>query len=88
LVASQVKVPGDEPLVAANFSAGPLGLVLPVDDRSAAAEPTLTSDPGDPLRSPPEMELRPWESVVWRRPGDRGRGRRGLVLEQRRAIAS
>jgi Domain of unknown function (DUF4158) len=84
-VASHVKVPGAEPLVAANFSAGPLGLLLPVDDRSAAAEPILASDPGDPLRSPPEMELRPWESVVWRRPDDRGAGGGPAVTAARRS---
>jgi oligo-1,6-glucosidase len=58
---------GAELLVAANFSADPLGLRLPLDDGWAAAEVVLASHPGDPLRSPPELELRPWESVLWRR---------------------
>ncbi|HEV2451476.1 MAG TPA: alpha-glucosidase [Streptosporangiaceae bacterium] len=67
-----------ELLVAANFSADPLALRLPLDDDWATAEVMLATYPGDPLRPPPGLELRPWESVVWRR-GGRGdlEGRHG-----------
>ena len=33
----------------------------------AGASVVLTSLPDDPQQPPPELELRPWESVVWRR---------------------
>jgi oligo-1,6-glucosidase len=56
-----------ELLIAANCSADALRLRLPLDDGWAAADALLTSHPGDPLRPPPDLELRPWESVVWRR---------------------
>ena len=56
-----------ELLVAANFSADVAGTGLPLDADWAAASVVLTSHSGDPLRPPPDLKLRPWESVVWRR---------------------
>jgi oligo-1,6-glucosidase len=57
-----------ELLVAANFSAGPVDIDLPLDPGWAAATVIMTSLPGDsPLHPPPGLRLRPWESVVWRR---------------------
>jgi oligo-1,6-glucosidase len=57
---------GAELLVAANFSAAAVKAPLPLDDGWAAAEVVLANLPGGPLRSPPDLELRPWESLVWR----------------------
>jgi oligo-1,6-glucosidase len=59
--------PGAELLVAANFSAGRLALRLPVDSGWAAAQTVLTNLPDAPPRRLPDVELRPWESVIWRR---------------------
>jgi oligo-1,6-glucosidase len=56
-----------ELLVAANFSAEPLELRLPVDRDWAAAPAILANLPDGPLALPPDLKLRPWESVVWRR---------------------
>ena len=57
-----------ELLVAANFSSDVVSAVLPLDGDWADAAVVLTSLDGDaPLRPPPELKLRPWESVVWRR---------------------
>jgi oligo-1,6-glucosidase len=58
---------GAELLVAANFSAAAVKAPLPLDDGWAAAKVVLANLPGDPLRPPPDLELRPWESLVWRR---------------------
>jgi oligo-1,6-glucosidase len=68
-----------ELLVAANFSADVATVSLPLDDGWAAAEVVLANLPGEPLRALPDTELRPWESVVWRRSGPPGpsRGRAG-----------
>ena len=68
-----------ELLVAANFSADVATVSLPLDDGWAAAEVVLANLPGEPLRGLPDAELRPWESVVWRRSGPPGpsRGRAG-----------
>jgi oligo-1,6-glucosidase len=57
-----------ELLVAANFSADVTAAALPVDPEWADATVVLSSLPGqDPLQPPPDLKLRPWESVVWRR---------------------
>jgi oligo-1,6-glucosidase len=56
-----------ELLVAANFSSDAAGMPLPLDSDWAAAAVVLTYLPGAPLRTLPDLELRPWESVVWRR---------------------
>jgi oligo-1,6-glucosidase len=57
-----------ELLVAANFSADVTDAALPLDAHWAEAEVVLTSLAGEaPLRPPPGLKLRPWESVVWRR---------------------
>ena len=53
-----------ELLVAANFSADVAGVQLPLDAGWAAASVVLTSLGGDPLQPPPDLKLRPWESVV------------------------
>jgi oligo-1,6-glucosidase len=58
---------GAELLVAANFSAAAVKAPLPLDDGWAAAPVVLANLPGGPLRPPPDLDLRPWESVVWRR---------------------
>jgi oligo-1,6-glucosidase len=58
-----------ELLVAANFSADIVDAALPVDNDWTDASVVLTSlDDGDaPLRPPPSLKLRPWESLIWRR---------------------
>jgi oligo-1,6-glucosidase len=57
-----------ELLVAANFSAEVCGARLPLDTDWEAASVVLTSLTGEsPLQPPPDLKLRPWESVVWRR---------------------
>ena len=57
-----------ELLVAANFSADVVGAALPLDTDWADAQVVLTSLTGEsPLQPPPDLKLRPWESVVWRR---------------------
>jgi oligo-1,6-glucosidase len=58
---------GAELLVAANFSSAAVKAPLPLDDGWAAAPVVLANLPGGPLRPLPELELRPWESLVWRR---------------------
>ena len=57
-----------ELLVAANFSAEVCGARLPLDTDWEAASVVLTSLTGEsPPQPPPDLKLRPWESVVWRR---------------------
>jgi oligo-1,6-glucosidase len=56
-----------ELLVAANFSADPVSVALPLDAGWADAEIVLASDPDRSPRQPPELALAPWESAVWRR---------------------
>jgi oligo-1,6-glucosidase len=58
--------PDAELLVAANFSADVVAVTLPADPDWAAASVVLTSG-GTPLQPPPDLKLRPWESIVWRR---------------------
>ncbi len=55
-------------LVAANFTADVVSAVLPLDGGWADAAVVLTSLPGQtPLLPPPDLKLRAWESVIWRR---------------------
>ena len=56
-----------ELLVAANFSSAAVKAPLPLDGGWAAAPVVLANLPGAPLRPLPDLELRPWESLVWRR---------------------
>ena len=57
-----------ELLVAANFSADLVSAALPLDGGWADAAVVLTSLPGQaPLLPLPDLKLRPWESVIWRR---------------------
>jgi oligo-1,6-glucosidase len=55
-------------LVAANFSPDTVKAPLPLADDWSAAAVVLANLPDAPLRPLPGTELRPWESVVWRRP--------------------
>jgi oligo-1,6-glucosidase len=59
-----------ELLVAANFSADVVSAALPLEADWAGAAVVLTnlaeSEP-NPLQPPPDLKLRPWESVIWRR---------------------
>jgi oligo-1,6-glucosidase len=60
--------PDTELLVAANFSADVVGAPLPLDSEWADAAVVLTNLPDqEPLQPPPDLKLRPWESVIWRR---------------------
>ena len=60
--------PDTELLVAANFSADVVGAALPLDSEWADAAVVLTNLPDqEPLQPPPDLKLRPWESVIWRR---------------------
>ena len=60
--------PDTELLVAANFSADVTGAVLSLDPDWADAAVVLTNLPDqDPLQAPPDLKLRAWESVIWRR---------------------
>ena len=65
------RTPDAELLVAANFSAdvvaARLPLAPPVAGDWAGASVVLTSLSDDPQQQPPDLKLRPWESVVWRR---------------------
>jgi oligo-1,6-glucosidase len=65
------RTPGAELLVAANFSADVVAASLPLAPSLAGdwagASVVLTSLPDDPQQQPPDLKLRPWESVVWRR---------------------
>ena len=62
------RTPDAELLVAANFSADVVDAGLPLAADWADASVILTSLDGDaPLRPPPGLKLRPWESVIWRR---------------------
>lgn len=55
-------------LVAGNFSSAEIEISLPLDDHWAEAEVLVANLPGDPPALLPTLKLRPWESVVWRRP--------------------
>jgi oligo-1,6-glucosidase len=52
-------------LVAANFSAGPTDVRLPLDPAWTGARLVLSSHDA-PRQPPPDLTLRPWESAVWR----------------------
>jgi oligo-1,6-glucosidase len=56
-----------ELMVAANFSSDVVKVPLLLDRDWAAAAVILANLAGAPLRPLPDLELRPWESVVWRR---------------------
>jgi oligo-1,6-glucosidase len=56
-----------ELLVAANFSAEPVSVSLPLDGGWAAARVIVPSHSEGPPQPPPDLTLRPWESAVWRR---------------------
>jgi oligo-1,6-glucosidase len=57
-----------ELLVAANFSADVVAAALPLDRDWADATVVLTNLPDtEPLQPPPDLKLRAWESVIWRR---------------------
>jgi oligo-1,6-glucosidase len=56
-----------ELLVAANFSADLVAAALPLDPQWAQATVVLANLPDPGPRQPPDLKLRPWESVVWRR---------------------
>ncbi len=58
---------GAQLLVAANFSSDLVKVPLPVDSDWATAPVVLANLPDAPLRPLPDLELRPWESLVWRR---------------------
>jgi oligo-1,6-glucosidase len=59
---------GAELLVAANFSAEAVSAALPLDVGWADAAVVLSSMTGQPPLAPlPGLQLRPWESVIWRR---------------------
>jgi oligo-1,6-glucosidase len=65
--------PDTELLVAANFSADVVGAALPLDREWADAAVVLTNLPDqEPLQPPPDLKLRPWESVIWRRSRPKG----------------
>ena len=58
------RTPEAELLIAANFSADVVGRRLPLDADWADASVVLTSLDGDaPHQPPPDLKLRPWESV-------------------------
>ncbi len=56
-----------ELLVAGNFSPDVAGMPLPLDSDWAAATVVLANLPDALVRPLPDLELRPWESVIWRR---------------------
>jgi oligo-1,6-glucosidase len=60
------RTPEAQLLVAANFAADPAAISLPLDPAWSAAAVVLTSHPDAPRQPPPDLNLRPWESVVWR----------------------
>jgi len=60
------RTPGAQLLVAANFSAAPADIDLPLDGDWSAAHVVISSHDAPP-QPPPALRLRPWESAVWRR---------------------
>ena len=54
-------------LVAANFSAEPVSVNLPLEPAWTGARLLLSSHDAPP--QPPDLALRPWESAVWRLDG-------------------
>jgi oligo-1,6-glucosidase len=59
--------PDAELLVVSNFSAGTVSARLPLDPGWPGARTVLVNLPGGPLGRLPDVELRPWESVIWRK---------------------
>ena len=59
--------PEAELLVAANLSSDVVKVPLPLDRDWADATVILANLPDASLCPGPDLELRPWESVVWRR---------------------
>jgi oligo-1,6-glucosidase len=60
--------PDTQLLVAANFSGDVTAAALPLDPEWADAAVVLTNLPDTEPRQPlPDLKLRPWESVIWRR---------------------
>src|SRR5581483_6463531 len=59
------RTPAAQLLVAASFSAEPASITLPLDPAWSAAR-LLLSTHDTPRQPPPALELRPWESAVWR----------------------
>jgi oligo-1,6-glucosidase len=53
-------------LVAANLSAETVTALLPLERTWAGAAAILRTHQHHPIRSLPHLELRPWESSVWR----------------------
>jgi oligo-1,6-glucosidase len=58
------RTPNAQLLVAANFSAGPASISLPLEPGWADAHVLLSSH--DAPQPPPDVRLRPWESAIWR----------------------
>ena len=57
-----------ELLVVANFSSEEVvGMPLPLDSGWAAARVVLANLSGAQLSPLPDLRLRPWESIIWRR---------------------
>ena len=56
-----------ELLVVANCSPSPTTLSLPLKGDWAAAAVVVANMAGPPAECAPELHLRPWESIVWRR---------------------
>jgi oligo-1,6-glucosidase len=59
------RTPDAELLVAASFSAEPAAITLPLGPAWSAAAAVLSSH-DTPRQPPPGLDLRPWESAVWR----------------------
>jgi oligo-1,6-glucosidase len=60
--------PEGELLVAASFAGDVTAAALPLEPGWADAAVVLTNLPGSgPLQPPPDLKLRPWESIIWRR---------------------
>jgi oligo-1,6-glucosidase len=62
------RTPDAQLLVAANFSAEPADVSLPLDSAWTGARLVLSSH-DTPSQPPPGLALRPWESAVWRLTG-------------------
>ena len=59
--------PDAQLLVAANFSSEVVTQHLDLDGDWSDASVVLTSLPADPPAALPDLKLRPWEAVIWRR---------------------
>jgi oligo-1,6-glucosidase len=58
---------GAQLLIAANFSAEQVTQPLDLDSDWSGAQVVLSNLPADPPAPLPELKLRPWEAVIWRR---------------------